>query len=244
MTSTPLYREVRDQIVQSLVRSEWQPGEPLPSEKELAKRYFVAISTVRAAIGDLVDSDVLVRKQGKGTFVNQHNFRGSRYRFFNVVPNRGAKEPFNRKLISIRKEKADAEAIRTFGLHTTRSGGGDMYRMRIKLSARGQAFAVADVVVPIHLFKNLDVNGIPNGDESLYTLYQQKYGVNIIRVVEQLYAVKASSSVAKALSLLPDEPVLEVRRIGYTFYDVAVEQRTTWIQTRDYHYLVTQGAPG
>ena len=196
MTSTPLYKEVRDQIVQSLVRSEWQPGEPLPSEKDLAKRYLVAISTMRAAIGDLVASDVLLRKQGKGTFVNKHNFRGSRYRFFNVVPNRGSKEPFNRKLISIRKEKGDAEAIRTFGLETT-GRRGDLYRMRIKLSTRGQAFAVADVVVPIHLFRNLDVDGIPNGDESLYTLYQEKYGVNIIRVVEQLSAVKASASVRR-----------------------------------------------
>ncbi len=243
MPATPLYKEVRDQIVESLVRSEWQPGELLPSERELAKRFSVAISTIRAAIGELVASDILVRQQGKGTFVAHHSDRASRYRFFNVVRNNGDKEPFQRKLLSLRKEKADPQAIRAFGLEAPRRGG-DIFRMRIKLSAHGPAFAVADVAVPVHLFPNLDVDGIPDGGESLYALYQEKYGVNIIRVVEDLYAVPSSVSVAKALSLAPGAPVLEVRRTAFTFNDVAVEQRITWINTADYHYLVAHGAQG
>lgn len=243
MTAMPLYKEVRDQIVESLVGAEWQPGELLPSEKQLAQRFSVAISTIRAAIGELVASKILVRKQGKGTFVAHHSDRGSRYRFFNVVNNNGGKEPFDRMLLSITKEKADANALRIFQLPANQRGG-DVHRMRIKLSARGPAFAVAEIAVPAHLFPNLDASGVPDGDESLYALYQEKYGVNIIRVVEKIFAVKASASVVKTLSLTAGEPVLEVRRIGYTFNDVAVEQRTTWIHTKHYHYLVTQGASG
>ncbi len=177
MPGIPLYKEVRDQIVQSLVKSEWQPGDPIPSEKELSKRYAVAISTVRAAISELVASDILIRKQGKGTFVAHHSSKGSHYRFFNVVRNNGGKKAFNRRLLSIRKEKADADAIRTFGLRPARRGG-DVYRMRIKLSTDGPPFAYAEVVLPVHLFPTLEDDGIPDGPESLYALYQERYGVN------------------------------------------------------------------
>jgi GntR family transcriptional regulator len=243
MPATPLYKEVRDQIVESLVRSEWQSGDLLPSEKELARRFSVAISTIRAAIGELVAASILVRKQGKGTFVAHHSDRGSRYRFFNVVRNDGGKAPFHRKLLSLRKEKADPQAIRVFGVGAPRRGG-DVYRMRVKLSAGGPTFAVADVIIPVQLFHGIEADGIPDGDESLYALYQERYGVNIIRVAEDLYAIAASAAVAKVLSLSPGAPVLEVRRTAYTFNDVAVEQRVTWISTSDHHYFVTQGAPG
>jgi GntR family transcriptional regulator len=242
MTSLPLYKEVRDQIVESLVHSEWQPGELLPSEKELAKRFAVAISTIRAAIGELVSANILVRKQGKGTFVAHHSDRGSRYRFFNVMRNGGGKEPFVRTLLSIKREKANGEALRAFEFPAGRSA--EVFRVRMKLNCRGPAFAVADGVVPAHLFPNLDRDGIPDGNTSLYAMYQERFGVNIVRVAEELYAVKASAWVAKALSMPTGEPLLEVRRTGYTFNEVAVEQRTTWIHTQDYHYVVTQGAQG
>jgi len=243
LNNVPLYKEVRDQIVRSLVRSEWQPGDVLPSEKELAKRFSVAISTIRAAVGELVAANILVRKQGKGTFVAHHNNPTQLYRFFNVVRNHGGKEPFMRKLLSMVKERADHEAIRVFGLTNARRGG-DIYRIRIRLSAHGPAFAIADVVLPVHLFPNLKEEHIPDGPQGLYAVYQEKYGVNIVRVVEELFAVGASARVARALSLDPGEPLLEVRRTGYTFNDVAVEQRTTWIHTSNYHYHVTQGATG
>jgi GntR family transcriptional regulator len=243
MPGIPLYKEVRDQIVESLVKSEWRPGDPLPSEKELSSRYSVAISTVRAAIGELVAADILVRKQGKGTFVAHHSARGSHYRFFNVVQNNGEKEPFDRKLLWIRKDKADADAIRTFRLASARRGG-DVFRIRIKLSTHGPAFAVAEVVLPVHLFPTLESDSIPDGPESLYALYQERYGVNIIRVDEGIYAVAAPASVAKPLSLATGAPILEVRRVSYTFNDVAVEQRTTWIHTRDHHYQLALGAQG
>jgi len=83
-----------------------------------------------------------------------------------------------------------------------------------------------------------------NGPASLYALYQANYGVNIIRVVEHLLAVRAGAAVAKALGIDRSEPVLEIERTAYTFNDVPVEWRTTWVHTKHYHYLMTQGAIG
>jgi GntR family transcriptional regulator len=243
MSSQPLYKQVKEQIVESLARSEWRPGEMLPSEKQLAAHYAVGISTIRAAIGELATSGVLMRTQGKGTYVAHHSARGNLYRFFNVVRNNGEREPFHRELLSLRRERADPRTSARLQIPAGRRAP-DVYRLRIKLSAAFPAFALAEIVVSAHLFPGLDAKSVPDGASSLYALYQTTYGVNIIRVVEHLYAVRAGAAVAKALGIDRTEPLLEIERTGFTFNDVPVELRTTWVHTRHYHYVMAQGAAG
>jgi len=243
MPSQPLYKQVKDQIVESLVRNEWQPNEMIPSEKQLATQYGVGISTIRAAIGELVVSGVLVRTQGKGTYVAHHSDHGNVYRFFNVVSSNGEKQPFYRELLSLRKEKADIKAATGLQFPPGRRTP-EIYRLRIKLSAASAQVALAEIVVPAHLFPGLDVKAVPDGRASLYALFQANHGVNIIRVVESIYAVCAAASVAKVLGIDPSEPLLQIDRTAFTFNDVPVELRTTWVHTRHYHYSMAQGAPG
>lgn len=241
MASTPLYREIQDRIVESLVSNEWRPGDILPSEKNLAKHFSVATSTVRRALSELVDARVLVRIQGKGTFVAHHNDSGSRYRFFNVVNAEGSKEPLQRTLISVKVEKAKAEALRLFDIPMAATRP-EVYRIRFKLGCKDENFAVAEVILPRHLCSNLELEVSVDGEESLYALYQAAFGINIVRVVEHMFAVKAPVMVARALGIEVDEPLLEIRRTAFTFHSVPVEQRTTWIHTRHHHYLLSQGA--
>lgn len=243
MPSQPLYKQIKEQIVGSLVRHEWRPGEMIPSEKQLAARYSVGISTVRAAIGELATSGVVIRTQGKGTHVAHHSARGNVYRFFNVVRNNGEKEPFYRELLSLRKERADVNSAAQLQLPFARRSP-EIYRLKIKLSATYPGFALAEIIVPAHLFPGLDAKAVPDGPASLYALYQANYGVNIIRVTENLYAVRAGAAVAKGLRVDRTEPVLQIDRVGYTFNDAPVELRTTWVHTKHYHYFITQGAAG
>jgi GntR family transcriptional regulator len=243
MPSQPLYKQVRDRLVDSLVRNEWRPGEPIPSEKVLAARYAVGISTIRAALGELAASGVLIRTQGKGTYVAHHNDPGNVYRFFNVVRNTGEKEPFLRELLSLKRERADVKTATRLNLASDRRPP-DVYRMRIRLSATYPGFAMAGIVVPAHLFRGLDAKTVVDGPASLYALYQARYGVNIVRVVEGLYAVAAKAAVARVLGLPTGEPLLQIERVAYTFNDVPAELRTTWVHTRHYHYLMTQGTSG
>jgi len=69
---SPLYQQIKGLILQSLQASEWKPGESIPSEMELASRYRVSQGTVRKAIDELASGHLLIRKQGKGTFVATH----------------------------------------------------------------------------------------------------------------------------------------------------------------------------
>jgi GntR family transcriptional regulator len=65
----PLYQQIKALITQSLQSGEWKPGELIPSEVELANRFKVSQGTVRKAIDELAAENLVMRKQGKGTFV-------------------------------------------------------------------------------------------------------------------------------------------------------------------------------
>src|SRR6201996_4476966 len=67
-TFSPLYQQIKGLITQSLESGEWKPGEIIPSEVELAARFKVSQGTVRKAIDELAADNLLVRRQGKGTF--------------------------------------------------------------------------------------------------------------------------------------------------------------------------------
>ncbi len=76
-------------ILQSLQAGEWKPGEPIPSEIELAARFRVSQGTVRKAIDELAAENLVVRRQGKGTFVATHAEQHVQYRFLRLVPDSG-----------------------------------------------------------------------------------------------------------------------------------------------------------
>src|SRR3569832_1448704 len=78
---SPLYQQIKELILQSLQAGEWKPGEAIPSEIDLAARFRVSQGTVRKAIDELTAENLVVRRQGKGTFVATHSEQHVRYRF-------------------------------------------------------------------------------------------------------------------------------------------------------------------
>ena len=78
---SPLYQQIKGLILQGLENGEWKPGEAIPSEMELALRFRVSQGTVRKAIDELAAENLVVRRQGKGTFVATHAERHVQYRF-------------------------------------------------------------------------------------------------------------------------------------------------------------------
>jgi GntR family transcriptional regulator len=73
-------------ILRSLQAGEWRPGEAIPSELELAARFKVSQGTVRKAVDELAAENLLMRRQGKGTFVSTHAEEQVQYRFLRLTP--------------------------------------------------------------------------------------------------------------------------------------------------------------
>lgn len=78
----PRYEQVRWHIQTLLTENKWDEKTPLPTEQEFADKYQVSVGTVRKAVEKLVDDGVLIKQQGRGTFLKRPNFEGSLLRFF------------------------------------------------------------------------------------------------------------------------------------------------------------------
>src|SRR6476659_109099 len=83
---SPLYQQIKGLLTRSLQAGEWKPGEAIPAETDLAARYRVSQGTVRKAIDELATDNLLVRRQGKGTFVATHAEEKIQYRFLRLTP--------------------------------------------------------------------------------------------------------------------------------------------------------------
>src|SRR5687767_7723668 len=109
-SSNPLYEEIRQQVTHGLAGGEWKAGELIPSEIELARRFGVSKGTVRRALDDLVAEKILVRRQGRGTFVATHSRDRVMYHFFHLIGRDGSREPPVTRLLSYRVVKGIDEA--------------------------------------------------------------------------------------------------------------------------------------
>ena len=118
---SPLYQQIKTLILRSLQAGEWKPGEPIPSEIELAARFRVSQGTMRKAIDELAAENLVVRRQGKGTFVATHAEQHVQYRFLKLVPDSGdiaAEGPAVRTIVDCRRQRATADVARALSLRT------------------------------------------------------------------------------------------------------------------------------
>ena len=229
---SPLYRQIRQLIVQALERGEWKPGDSIPSEFELAKRFHVSQGTVRKAIDELASEHILIRRQGKGTFVATHHEPVVRFRFLRLSPMEGDPVVATSEIHWCRKVRASAESAKALDIRT----GDALIYIRRLLRFGGKPTLVDDIYLPATLFKGLTM-GLLNEDKGpLYGLFESRFGVNMVRADERLRAVPAPDDVADLLDVAMGEPVLRVDRVSFTYGDRAVELRCGHYLTDQYFY--------
>lgn len=233
VTAAPLYREVQWRITRALAAGEWKPGEAIPSESRLASEFRVSIGTIRRAIDELVAGRILVRQQGRGTFVATHTEDRTLFYFFHVVGKDGSREFPVSELLVFRKERADADDESVFGL----ARGSRVARVRNLLKLGGEPVVLDDITVPTERFTGIDEATFRNREGTIYGLYQARYGVNVVRISERLSAAHPPADVAAILGMRADQPALHIRRVAYTYNDSPVEYRRSWINTAEHEYL-------
>lgn len=233
----PLYKEVRRNILQSLAEGEWKPGDRLPTEPELAERFGVAISTVRAGVGELTAAGVLNRRQGKGTFVARHDPRTQHFRFSNIYDSRQRKISSTREIVAMRKVRADRQTIKLLALDADAAP----YVHRVSAISRTETatIGVMELILPVVLFPTLRLQDIEPTGENLYSVYQRVCGVTVLRMEERVSARTADAAIAKTLKVRAGHPVMLVERIAYTFNNVPIEIRRRTYEGMEHHYFFT-----
>jgi GntR family transcriptional regulator len=229
----PLYEQIKILLTQSLIAGEWRPGESIPSEIDLAGRYRVSQGTVRKAIDELAAENILVRRQGKGTFVATHAEPQVRHRFLRVIADGGAREPVESQLVECKRGKANAVIGKALGLKP----GAATITIKRLLVFSGRPKIFDEIVLPEPMFKGLNAEKITAYKSSYYNLYESQYGVRMIRAEERLKAVPAEPESARLLETSPGAPLLCVDRIAYTYDDRPVEWRRGFCNTDTHCYV-------
>ena len=229
----PLYEQIKILLTQSLIAGEWRPGESIPSEIELAGRFRVSQGTVRKAIDELAADNILVRRQGKGTFVATHAEPQVRHRFLRVIADGGEREPVESRLIECRRGKAPVLVGKALGL---KAGSATVCVKRLLIFS-GQRIIFDEIVLPEPMFKGLNAEKISAYKSSYYNLYESQYGVRMIRAEERLKAVFADPETAELLQVKTGAPLLRVDRIAYTYDDRPVEWRRGYCNTDKHCYV-------
>jgi GntR family transcriptional regulator len=233
LTLAPLYKEVKSRLTRSLAAGEWKPGEAIPSESRLAAQFNVSIGTIRKAIDELVAERILVRQQGRGTFVATHTENRTLFYFFHIVGKDGSRELPVSEMLSFRRARAGAEDEERLEV----GRGERILQVENVLKLGGRPVIFDEITVPAALFRDLDENVFGGRDGTIYGLYQARYGINVIRISERLAAASPSARVAAVLGVRRSAPVLVIRRIAYTYDDVPVEYRVSWVNTEHHEYL-------
>ena len=229
----PLYKEVKRLLTQSLAEDEWQPGVALPSESRLRERYGVSIGTVRKAIDELVAERILVRHQGRGTFVAGHNTRRTLFHFFHIVLADGGKVQPEVELLSFERANANADSAARLNI----AQGAPVFRIRNLLRLVGKPVVLDEITLPAERFPRLSEKVFRERVSTIYQLYQERYGVNVVRSAERLSATLADRASAKTLGIPAGSPLLRIRRTALTYHNVPVELRTSLVNTAEHEYF-------
>jgi GntR family transcriptional regulator len=232
---SPLYQQIKGLILQSLQASEWKPGESIPSEMELAARYRVSQGTVRKAIDELASGHLLIRKQGKGTFVATHAEHQVQYRFLKLVPDQGdlnTEGPAQREIVDCKRLRASAEIARALALRS----GDTVLQVRRVLSFAKVPTILEDLWLPGTPFKGLTAERLADYHGPMYALFETEFGVRMVRAEEKIRAVLPDKAQRELLHLPPNTPLLSVERIAYTYKDTPMELRRGFYRTDTHHY--------
>lgn len=226
----PLYRQVRDTLIRRMVEGVWAPGEPLPSEMQLAADLGVSQGTVRKALDEMAAENLVVRRQGRGTFVGRHDEDRILFQFFKLVANDGSRRFPDSRVLSIGKARASAAEAEALKLER----GSKVVRIRRIRLVAGVPLLVERLTLPDTLFPGLTETDLPN---NLYGLYASRYGITIARANEKLRAVASPEEDATELGVPAGTPALLIDRLAYSLDQTAVEWRVSLCLTSHFHYL-------
>ena len=232
---SPLYQQIKVLILKGLQAGEWKPGDAIPSEMELAARFRVSQGPVRKAIDELAAENLLLRRQGKGTFVATHAEQQVQYRFLRLMPDSGDRSsegPAERQIINCKRLRASTDIAAPLRLKL----GEPVLQLRRVLAFQGTPTIVEDVWLPGVPFKGLTASRLAIYGGPMYALFETEFGVHMVRAEEKIRAVAADKEAAKLLGVPQGEPLLSVERIAYTYNDTPMELRRGLYRTDAHHY--------
>ena len=224
----PLYIQLKNELLKD-IRENYKPNDIIPAEGELEKYYNVSRITVRRAIEELGKEGILVKKQGKGTFVKEQKILYDANSIGSLTQ-RLKKQNHLLKTKSIEFEIIEDE-------HYVK----ELLECDTLLCIK--RFRVLDDV-PFALMKNyLNIKKVPNLKEkfkieSLYSFLKEQYSIEFYNAEETVEAKAASLEESKMLNIDEKYPLLSLHRLSFDKYNNPVEYSDIVIKSDMYKHKI------
>jgi len=228
----PLYAQVRTHILVRIKAGEWAAGEALPNEFALASEFDVSVGTIRRAIEGLEEQGVLVRKQGRGTYIGGEGRNPLQEKFTALRSLTGAMVSVGYRLEGIVQRSIsslEAEALRC-ALST------EVVEIQQAVQIDGDEIGVEIAVVSALKFPRLETQLVYG--QHLYQLYCQ-YGVLITQTKDVLVVAPAGAETEKTLPAAAGGHVLTVIRQAFTHDRLPIEYRISHYRADKVSYACT-----
>jgi GntR family transcriptional regulator, N-acetylglucosamine utilization regulator len=206
----PLYHQLKCLLMEAIDAGQFQPGQQLPNEAQLAGNYGISKITVRQALQGLAELGYISRQQGKGTFVSRPKLDlGPRELLsFNEEMRRHRMTPASRVL---EQSVTDAEPRIAEGLQI--APGAPVFRLKRLRLADGEPMGIQTAYVPLELAMGIEKESFE--DTSLYQLLQMRYGLLPSKARETHLAVSSDAAVAELLGVPEGSPMFAAERVTF-----------------------------
>ena len=229
-SNRPLYLQLRDALAERIAGGQWKPGSAIPNENDLAREFNVSAGTMRKAL-DLMETErLLTRRQGRGTFVNDHASDELSARFSNLRASDGSRvcgEVKSAQIIEGTASQMECERLRL------RPGDG-VYRIHRILHNEGQIYLVEEASLPAELFPRLPQR---RGVADRIIILAQEYGLLLGKAAERVCLGQASPSLAQTLGIAAGAPIMVLDRVVMALDGRPIEWRMGYCHLVDKYYM-------
>lgn len=206
---TPLYVQLMEELETSIRNGVYKPGDKIMTEAEMAKEYGVSLITVRKAVGSLMEKGLVVRKQGKGTFVTKPKYSRNMKKlqsFTEMCEQMGVKpgaQVLENRLIMADKKVADRLGIEP--------GSNVVYISRLRL-ADGEPVQVEKSYFPLKYAFLLEED-LNNG--SMFECLKEKAGAKVANSEKMIELCRATAEEAALMDVKKGDYLLFVKSTAY-----------------------------
>lgn len=233
----PLYLQVKERLIQRVVSGDWKPGEALPSEMKLASEYQVSQGTVRKALEEMAAEHLVVRHQGKGTFVSARETEMPVH-FFSIV-NRDDRHVAIGPPLAF--EHSVGEATEQERADLGLAPGERVYRIYRVRPLDGVPALAEDIVVSQRRFLGMPEFLTESARMNSYLVMEKEFGVLVVRAEEWVDAIAAAGRDARDLGVPEGTPMLRILRIAYALDGRPAEKRIMRFATDGRRYRNRRG---
>ena len=232
-SSIPLYEQLMNAIRSDIDSGIFKAGEKMPTEMELEEQYNVSRITVRRAIKELCDEEILVKKQGKGTFVLQNLAPiplAGNVGFHDFFESRGIKvhsRLVEKKIVRVKKSIAEDLKI---------TADDDVLYLRRILFTGDEPKMVDLNYIPLKLYPMLYEK--VDGDFSLFRILKSEYGAESYQQYKVLKVKAADPQIAEELNVKPGSPLFDMYKVSYMLNGTPMHVSISYIGGENASYVI------